>query len=79
MISDAQILRAAKHLLRRKSAITPRDVYYALCDRPSGGVAPMRPLTLMRISKVLMKNGYRIVQIRSRGYTLYRAGDDPDG
>ena len=69
---NEQIRQAAHTALENRHTITPRDVYYELCyQRPGGGTAPERVISLLKISRVMTSSGFIVVRRRARGYSEY--------
>lgn len=82
--SEQSILRVAQKHLETHNVVTVRDVYYLLTPRSwrgyRGSKAAHRGITLQLIARTLARNGYVVVEKRSKGYSKYaKRSDDNDG
>lgn len=74
---EQQILEVAEDITRHspRGTVDPRDIYYALMPKWKGHRGRNnsdRPLTLTRISRTLLKNGYTCIETRAHGYSRYK-------
>lgn len=75
-ITTEAILREANKLLKTRSTVTPRDIWYKLARGSWTGfrgkpTATRRIVTLEKISKTLRRNGYVVIEKKSKGYSVY--------
>lgn len=72
---DKDILKTAEIILAGKGTVSCRDIYAALnCTAPLRARGKREP-SLIHISRVLLRNGYKAEGKSRGGYTNYRKGD----
>ncbi|MDE2519191.1 MAG: hypothetical protein O0X93_01575 [Methanocorpusculum sp.] len=71
-ITTGDILAAAERHLQTHAYVQQRDVYYEMqLPCPTRKFGQRREVSLMRISRTLIKNGYVCIETRTSAYSKY--------